>query len=47
MNVYGGGLIIIIHYATGGGLSIQNPLLTESSNDILAEDSNYLQVETI
>lgn len=45
MNVLGGGLIIIIQYGTGGGLAIQNALLTEASDEILAENSDYLQVE--
>jgi hypothetical protein len=45
MNWFGGGLIIIIHYGTGSGLSVQNALLTESGDEILAENSDYLQYE--
>lgn len=46
MNVMGGGLIIVIVYATSGGLAVQNALLTEASDDILAESSDYIQVES-
>lgn len=45
MNLIGGGLIIVIQYGTGGGLAIQNALLTEASDEILAENSDYLQIE--
>ncbi len=46
MNVVGSGFITIIVYAATNGSAIQNALLTEAASEILAENSDYLQIET-
>lgn len=47
MNWFGGGFITIINYSgtSTAVVAIQHPILTENNLDLLAEDSNYLEVE--
>lgn len=49
MNIWGSGFIPIINYSGGSAavVVIQNPILTENNLDLLAENSNYLEVETV
>lgn len=46
MNWIGGGLIVILDYTTNGSVIGQTPILTESGDEILAENSDFLEVET-
>ena len=46
MNFPGTGFIIIIHYAShGGALFPEDALLTEASDPILTEGSDFLLIE--
>lgn len=47
MNVLGGGLILVINYAAGGGIAAANPfaLQTENNFDILTESSQTIDIE--
>jgi len=49
MNWVGGGFIVIINYSGTSTevVAIQHPILTENNLDLLAEDSNFLEVETV
>lgn len=48
MNWIGGGLVVVVYYSGGSAavVGLQNPILTESNLDLLAENSNFLEVET-
>lgn len=45
MNWIGSGFITIISYTSNTGMSIQNAILTEASDEIFTESSDYLQIE--
>lgn len=46
MNWVGGGFVPVINYAgSGGAVATSKSLLTESGNEILAEDGSYLEYE--
>lgn len=47
MNIWGGGFIPIILYATGGASVLNdNQLLTENNIDILTETGNTILIES-
>lgn len=49
MSIWGSGFIPIINYSGGSAavVGIQNPILTENNLELFAENSDFLEVETV